>query len=637
MNGASYRDPTSRTVPQQMTVLLRLPLLALVGILAVPFATAQGQVPGSPEAEAQFGRALAAGDFNNDGVEDLAIGSPFADVGSIDAAGSVTVLYGTDQYRYSFAMGLRPDGAQVWNQESPGILGDARAGDGFGFSLTAGDFDGDDYDDLAIGIGRATVTGLAGAGAVVVLYGSADGLTATGSQLWDQGSPGVGGGPEAGDRFGEALASGDFDRDGHDDLAIGVPGEAIGNVAQAGAVQVLYGSDQGLSADGDDFWNPGGAGIPNAAEAGDQFGFSLAVGDFDGDTTDDLAIGIPFEDIGSLSNAGAVNLLFGEVTVGLVTDGAQAINRDTPGLIGSAGASQWFGYSVAAGNLNGDPFDDLLVGTPRVNATTGSGTTYQDSGATFTIFGASGGLAPNEESAWFFTQDGARSGWSVAVGNDGAASSFLVYGGPGLTDGQSTGAGGIVIKYADASGILSAGSQAYTQNTSGIDDASEADDAYGFVVVTGDFNGDGLDDIAIGVPGEDVEGATNAGAVNVMYARPSGRLSADYDLFLHSGSAFATPVADEDPATDLASSLSPPAPNPTAGRTVLRYALAEAQDVQLVVVDLLGREVARLADGPQRAGDHEAAFDASGLPGGLYIVHLRAGDTVQTQRLTIAR
>ncbi|MEO0558444.1 MAG: T9SS type A sorting domain-containing protein [Bacteroidota bacterium] len=81
----------------------------------------------------------------------------------------------------------------------------------------------------------------------------------------------------------------------------------------------------------------------------------------------------------------------------------------------------------------------------------------------------------------------------------------------------------------------------------------------------------------------------------------------------------------------------PPAPNPTTGRTTLRYALAEAQDVQLVVMDLLGREVARLADGAHQAGDHEAAFDATALPSGLYIVRLRVGDTVQTRRLTITR
>jgi len=78
-------------------------------------------------------------------------------------------------------------------------------------------------------------------------------------------------------------------------------------------------------------------------------------------------------------------------------------------------------------------------------------------------------------------------------------------------------------------------------------------------------------------------------------------------------------------------------PNPSAGRTTVRFTLDEAAPVRLAVYDLLGREVASLADGRYPAGTHEARFDGSGLAAGLYIVRLDAGGAVETRRLTLAR
>ena len=79
-------------------------------------------------------------------------------------------------------------------------------------------------------------------------------------------------GAEAGDVFKDSLACGDFDGDGFDDLAIGVPGEDIGAVVDAGAVNVLYGSGSRLTASGDQLWHQGVAGVVGGAEAGDLFG-----------------------------------------------------------------------------------------------------------------------------------------------------------------------------------------------------------------------------------------------------------------------------------------------------------------------------------------------------------------------------
>ena len=120
------------------------------------------------------------------------------------------------------------------------------------------DFDGDGYADLAVGVPGESLRGKRAAGAVQVLYGSASGITDH-DQLWHQGRKGVKGALEKGDGFGTVLTSSDFDADGFADLAIGIPREGIGGRPAVGAVQVLYGSPEGLTASGDQILAPGQA------------------------------------------------------------------------------------------------------------------------------------------------------------------------------------------------------------------------------------------------------------------------------------------------------------------------------------------------------------------------------------------
>ena len=102
---------------------------------------------------------------------------------------------------------------------------------------------------------------------------------------------------ESGDRFGNAVVHGDFNGDGFEDLAIGVPLEDIRNVpspsiANAGAVEVIYGTTYGLRATNRQFWQQGAAGVADAAEPEDGFGHALSAGDFNKDGYDDLAASI---------------------------------------------------------------------------------------------------------------------------------------------------------------------------------------------------------------------------------------------------------------------------------------------------------------------------------------------------------
>jgi hypothetical protein len=240
-----------------------------------------------------------AADFNNDGVDDLAIGVPGETVGGPEneIAGAVNVLYGAGS-------GLSGTGGQLFAQ----VGGTIEFRDRFGEALAAGDFNGDGVADLAAGASGEDVGSVDDAGAVSVLYGSADGLTAAGGRLFIQ----VGSAAETQDWFGWALAAGDFNQDGFTDLAAGAPFETVSNAFAAGAVSVLYGSAGGLTTSGGRLFTQ----VAGNPEVGDQFGSTLAAGDFNQDGFVDLAAGAQ----GEAGGAGAVSVLPGSAT-GLTAGG----------------------------------------------------------------------------------------------------------------------------------------------------------------------------------------------------------------------------------------------------------------------------------------------------------------------------
>src|SRR6266508_552874 len=121
------------------------------------------------------------------------------------------------------------------------VAKDAPAGSAAGPNVWA-DFDNDGFVDLAVGTPSEDVGTIVDAGAVTVLYGSAAGLTGAGSQQFTQDTPGIVGAAETDDGFGEALAAGDFNNNGVDDLAVGAPSEDVGAAVNGGSVNVLYGS-----------------------------------------------------------------------------------------------------------------------------------------------------------------------------------------------------------------------------------------------------------------------------------------------------------------------------------------------------------------------------------------------------------
>ncbi|GMU65185.1 MAG: hypothetical protein AMXMBFR36_14590 [Acidobacteriota bacterium] len=485
---------------------------------AVLFEQGVAGFPDDAEASDVMGRRLATGDFDGDGRDDLAIAAQGETVFlGAEGAGQVTVLYGG-------AGGLDPTSGETWaldwTAHGPGAWGD-----GLGSALAVGDFDDDGHDDLAIGIPNRDIASgggpIADAGAVLVLYGGPSGLSAVGSQLWRQGAGGVDGVPEAQDFFGSALASGDFNGDAFSDLAIGVHGEDVGAVADSGAVNVIYGSPSGLSTDfapiSDQIWVQGDLGL-SMEEPEDSFGFELAAGDLDGDGRDDLAVGAPGEDVGAIADAGAVSVLYGS-GLGVAADGARFVTQNDA-VPAEAEAGDGLGFSLAIADFDGDGFDDLAAGSPFEDVATGGGTAA-DAGAVFLLRGSASGL--EEEIAWRLTRGNTTFpstsfdylGWALAAGRyDGGGTADLAIGARGVTIGAQSNAGAAFV-FSGRSGAPPLFAIELSQGGL-VPGAPEVDDSFGSALAAGDFDGDGFDDLAAGVPGDSAGGAEDAGVVNIF-------------------------------------------------------------------------------------------------------------------------
>jgi hypothetical protein len=510
--GAPYDDVNGKDDAGTVTLLqggTGIPGNALPGL----FTTARSfdqDTPGVPDAAQKgdhFGAALAVGDFNKDGFDDLAIGAPNEDlVGMIPAlvkdAGVVTVLYGSPG-------GLTAENSFAVSRFTVGQV--PKAGDRFGRALAAANFGrkgpfGVAYDDLAVGVPYADVRVVDGplvhnAGAVHVLYGQggASGLDTRESavqtltqETFDRGLA------DAGDHFGSALAAGDFGETLEDDLAIGVPYEDVAKHTNAGSVNVFYGSLQeiGLKSPAGRFaWHQSAGQVQDHAQDGDRFGAALAAADLGRSDAADLAIGVPTEDVFKVTDAGVVNVLYGGGPTGLTDVGNQLWHQRVDNIKGSPGTGDRFGASLSATNnvlAIGVPFESADAKGKDEQGETIPGPHH--AGAVSVLYGDNTGLTDRDD-LWHRNKDlpgraaraGDSFGSSVAVALLApellVPDVMLVVGAPfvNLLAPSVKNAGAVNALYSRTAipQLNDSGAQQFTQRTSGIPGDVEAGDQFG--------------------------------------------------------------------------------------------------------------------------------------------------------------
>lgn len=412
-----------------------------------------------------------------------------------------------------------------------------------GNTIATGDFDNDGFDDTAIGAPGEDVQGKVNSGFVNVIHGSASGPNKNRQRQLYQSGGGISGGLEVGDYFGSSLASGDFDNDGYADLAFGTPSEAVGSSDNAGTVHVVYGSASGLNLSDQQIFYQGDGGLTGGMEAGDMVGATLAVGDFNNDGRDDLAIGAPGEGVGSAQSAGVVNVIFGSGS-GLTTAAQQQLYQGSGVLVESSEAFDYLGSALAAGDFNDDGRDDLAIGVMGEDHTV-SGSTMYEAGSVIMISGSNTGLNNADQQLLFQGAGGLEgaiepydyTGASLAVGDfDNDTNDDLAIGSPGETASRARSAGLVNVIFGDGTGLDMATQQRLYQGAGGLKGATETSDFVGNALSAGDYNGDNFDDLAIASPGEGVLGRAGAGALNVVNGSASGiTLTGQKQLYQASG------------------------------------------------------------------------------------------------------
>ena len=251
--------------------------------------------------------------------------------------------------------------------EADSVIYGRDPGDGLGIALAYGDVNGDGFDDLVVGAEFADGLGniKTETGEVWVLYGSNAGLPPVTELMTPPFSAAsVIHGADDFDHLGRAVATGDFDGDGYADVvmsSVAAAGSTNGD-PNSGEVWVLYGKSAVLTLNIDLFVPPAESTVIYGADASDRLGSAMAVGDINGDGFDDLMVGAPWSDSAgnSRNQAGEVWLFLGspgrfDPVIDLASPPATAV------LIYGPDAGDFFGGAIAAGDLDGDPYDDFLV------------------------------------------------------------------------------------------------------------------------------------------------------------------------------------------------------------------------------------------------------------------------------------
>ena len=463
----------------------------------------------------------SVGDVNGDGYDDLIIGAPGGDPNGVNNAGETYIVYG---------------GASAPGTD--GVLGLSMLDGMNGFTLTgidwldfsgysvssAGDVNGDGYDDLIIGAYWADPNGYSEAGETYVVYGGArapgrDGVLDLSALNGTNGF--ILTGIDRRDFSGFSVSSaGDVNGDGYDDLIIGAWG-ADPNGGRSGETYIVYG---GASAPGTggvlDLSDLDGSNgfILTGIDGGDDSGFSVSsAGDVNGDGYDDLIIGANRANPNG-DSSGETYVIYGGAR-GPVDDNGALDLSDLDGTNGfTLTGIDWLDFSgssvSSAGDVNGDGYDDLIIGAHF------AGPNGNSSGETYLVYG--GASAPGTRGVLDLGALDGSNGFTLTGIDAGDQSGFSV---SSAGDVNSDGYDDLIIgaHRAAPNGVSRAGETyvvyggASAPGTRGVLDLSDLDGTNGFILngiderdysgfsvsSAGDVNGDGYDDLVIGARGAD--------------------------------------------------------------------------------------------------------------------------------------
>ena len=347
-------------------------------------------------------------------------------------------------------------------------------------------------------------------------------------------------GAATGDRSGAAVsAAGDVNGDGYGDLIVGASGADPGGKMSAGSSYVVFGKASGFAASLDLASLNGANGFRLDGAMMDLSSYSTSsAGDINGDGYADLIIGARGASPGGRSYAGSSYVVFGKASGFAASLDLSTLNGTNGFRLDGGAASDRAGVAVSsAGDVNGDGFADLIVGSNP------SGGKYNSQpGASYVVFGKASGFASSLDLSTLNGANGFRlggaaggdhAGWSVSAAGDvnGDGYADLIVGAYGADPGGKSSAGSSYVVFGKASGFAASQNLSALDGTNGfrLDGVAASDSSGRSVSAAGDVNGDGYADLIVGAPGIDIGSKSNTGGSYVVFGKAAG-FTASLDL-----------------------------------------------------------------------------------------------------------